>query len=74
MAYLVGCYSGFLAVINLARKDAPPPGQAFHQFRWCAVMRTRRSWWAQLLYTIGATGFGTGVFLMNASEVRGHGF
>lgn len=46
--YTLGCYAGFLAVINLARKDAPPPGLSEHPFRFWAVMRTRRPWWANV--------------------------
>ena len=66
-AYFVGCYAGFLAVINLARKDKPPPGKEFHSFRFWAVMRTRRAWWAQLSYTIGGIWFGAGTLCTSAS-------
>ena len=69
VAYFIGCYTGFLAVINLARKDAPPPGREYHRFRFFAIMRTRRSWWAQLSYTIGALAFGAGVFLSDVPEI-----
>lgn len=55
--YTLGCYSGFLAVLNLARKDPPPPGLSEHPFRFWGVMANRRSWWATGSYTIGAVLF-----------------
>ena len=51
--YTVGCYAGFLAVVNLMRKDPPPPGKAHHPLRFWAVMGSRRAWWAQLCYVVG---------------------
>lgn len=60
LCYAVGCYSGFLAVINLARKDPAPPGKAYHPFRYWAIMRTRRGWWATLSYTVGGIWFFAG--------------
>lgn len=68
--YTLGCYAGFLAVINLMRKDPTPPGAAHHPVRLWAVMRTRRAWWAQLCYVVGAVLFNVET-LARVAEVVG---
>jgi hypothetical protein len=68
IAYTFGSYCGFLAVINLARRDEPPAGQTYHPFRYWAVMRTRRGWWSTSVYMVGSLLYNVGCFAIGVSS------
>mmetsp|Transcript_37559 Transcript_37559/g.48583 ORF Transcript_37559/g.48583 Transcript_37559/m.48583 type:complete len:279 (+) Transcript_37559:128-964(+) len=67
-AYTFGCFSGFLAVINLNRKDPLLNNETYHRFRFWAYLPTM-GYYSQLFYSIGSLFFNIGTLVSDENLI-----